>query len=361
MKKQLLKAGLVMLTIFAVLSCSRKVDTLKLQLEVRSANGLSNERIKACILEQLLSFDDQLELKDISLTGDGNALNLTVENFAEDNEANEAVKQIQYRLTRPNTGLKIYETYDMAECYPYLMKLDDLLKEANTDTVPVKAAKTPETLEEKLAAKTDSMNREEAKNRHFRGLLTLNFEKIGQVRFNMPPGPVFGYCLPKDTAELFAVFRQGYAAGIFPKNLLIRTSTHEDKIGMLDLYALRLTPPFNKPAMEGDMIASATEGLDPNTGQAFISLQFEHSYVNEWKELTKRSAPSFSGQGKSLAMVVDNKVLSAPVVYGEIPNGATQISGIFTMEEINDICNRLKAPYMPCELVVVGIDLIPQK
>jgi SecD/SecF fusion protein len=72
-----------------------------------------------------------------------------------------------------------------------------------------------------------------------------------------------------------------------------------------------------------------------------------------WRKMTGANI------GRQVAIVLDNRVYSAPVVQGEIPNGNSNISGNFTIDEAKDLANILKAGRMPVptrivEEVVVG-------
>src|SRR5690606_40666119 len=51
--------------------------------------------------------------------------------------------------------------------------------------------------------------------------------------------------------------------------------------------------------------------------------------------------------------VLDNAVYSAPYVQGEIPNGNSQITGNFTVEEAKDLANVLRAGSLPAPLTIV--------
>ena len=66
-----------------------------------------------------------------------------------------------------------------------------------------------------------------------------------------------------------------------------------------------------------------------------------------------------------MAIPLDEKVYSAPVVQGEIPNGSSQITGSFTLEEAKDLANILRSGSLPApvriiEDVVVGPSLSTQ-
>ena len=45
---------------------------------------------------------------------------------------------------------------------------------------------------------------------------------------------------------------------------------------------------------------------------------------------------------KGMAIIVDKKMITMPIISSEIPDGKLQISGMFTVEEIKNIVNKLK-------------------
>ena len=56
---------------------------------------------------------------------------------------------------------------------------------------------------------------------------------------------------------------------------------------------------------------------------------------------------------KRIAIALDERVYSAPVVHTEIPNGNSQITGHFTLEEAKDLANILKAGSLPAPVKIV--------
>ncbi|MBL4734742.1 MAG: hypothetical protein JKY18_05280 [Flavobacteriales bacterium] len=66
-----------------------------------------------------------------------------------------------------------------------------------------------------------------------------------------------------------------------------------------------------------------------------------------WKQLTAANI------GKALAIVIDDKVYSFPTVNTEIPNGRSNISGAFTINEAKDFATLLNVSPLPCRLKVV--------
>ncbi len=57
--------------------------------------------------------------------------------------------------------------------------------------------------------------------------------------------------------------------------------------------------------------------------------------------------------GRQFAIVLDNKVISAPVIREPILGGSGQISGNFTVQSANDLAILLRAGALPAKLTIV--------
>ncbi len=76
-------------------------------------------------------------------------------------------------------------------------------------------------------------------------------------------------------------------------------------------------------------------------------MQMNSNGAKNWRRLTSLNV------GRRIAIVLDNFVYSAPFVQNEIPNGNSQITGDFTIEEAQDLANILKAGTLPAPTTIV--------
>ncbi|HBY39855.1 MAG TPA: protein translocase subunit SecD, partial [Alteromonas sp.] len=109
-------------------------------------------------------------------------------------------------------------------------------------------------------------------------------------------------------------------------------------------------------AMDGEHIKDAQLGFDPNTSEPVVTFKLDNTGSRIFAEMTK------SHIGVPLAIVLDNKVLTAPVIRSVIAAGAGEISGNFTPSEAKDLALLLRAGALPVPLDVmeertVGPDL----
>ena len=100
------------------------------------------------------------------------------------------------------------------------------------------------------------------------------------------------------------------------------------------------------PVLTGDHLTSASVGFD-QYGQPIVQLQFD----DEGGKIFDRT--TFQNIGKQLAIVLDGKIHSAPVIRDRIPNGQAQISGNFTNEEASDLSLVLRAGALPAPVIII--------
>ena len=115
-------------------------------------------------------------------------------------------------------------------------------------------------------------------------------------------------------------------------------------------------PVRNTVVLGGDRLSDASAGFDPETRQPVVNFRFDRSGAREFGNITQANV------GKPFAIVLDGKVLSAPVIREPITGGSGQISGDFTVQEAGTLSALLRAGALPAKLTVieersVGADL----
>jgi SecD/SecF fusion protein len=116
------------------------------------------------------------------------------------------------------------------------------------------------------------------------------------------------------------------------------------------LYALSGST-TGESQLSGDIIVDARPTTS-QTGQIEVLMKMNDFGANEWKALTKKNI------GEYIAIVLDDKVYSAPTVQGEIPNGISTISGQFDIKEADFLANVLKAGKLPAPATIVAEDVV---
>ena len=105
-----------------------------------------------------------------------------------------------------------------------------------------------------------------------------------------------------------------------------------------------------RPEMTGEAVSNAVMkfGLDPrDPSSAGVSMTLTNKGANTFRKVTGANI------GRQLAIVLDNKVQSAPVIRDRIPTGQAQITGHFNTSEAKDLAIVLRAGALPAPLRIV--------
>lgn len=121
---------------------------------------------------------------------------------------------------------------------------------------------------------------------------------------------------------------------------------------VFELYALKTSSIAGGPALEGDVISDARSDYDQK-GNPEVVMVMNADGARAWRSITA-AASADPNNKKSVAIVLDNLVYSAPTVQGEIPNGISSISGSFKVEDTQDLANVLKAGRLPAPAKIVS-------
>ncbi len=99
--------------------------------------------------------------------------------------------------------------------------------------------------------------------------------------------------------------------------------------------------------VSGADLTDAQPGFDQRTSEPIVSFRFNSTGARKFAEATQQNV------GKPFAIVLDNKVISAPVIREPILGGSGQISGSFTVEQANDLAIMLRAGALPAPLTII--------
>lgn len=103
----------------------------------------------------------------------------------------------------------------------------------------------------------------------------------------------------------------------------------------------------DRVAVAGDRLTDARAGFDQRTGEPIVSFKFDGVGARQFGDVTRQNV------GRPFAIVLDGKVLSAPVIREPITGGAGQISGSFTVAESVTLSAMLRAGALPAPLTVI--------
>lgn len=97
----------------------------------------------------------------------------------------------------------------------------------------------------------------------------------------------------------------------------------------------------------GEDLADSQPGFDSRNGEPVINFRFNQTGARKFGAFTKDNV------GRPFAIVLDDKVLSAPVIREPILGGTGQISGNFTVESSNTLAVQLRSGALPTKLTIV--------
>jgi preprotein translocase subunit SecD len=99
--------------------------------------------------------------------------------------------------------------------------------------------------------------------------------------------------------------------------------------------------------VSGGDLTDAQAAFDQRTGEPIVNFKFNTAGARRFAQATSENV------GLPFAIILDGKVISAPVIREPITGGQGQISGGFTVEQANDLAILLRAGALPARLTVV--------
>lgn len=99
--------------------------------------------------------------------------------------------------------------------------------------------------------------------------------------------------------------------------------------------------------VSGADLTDAQPSFDQRTGQPVVSFRFNGTGARKFAQATTENVK------QPFAIVLDNEVISAPVIQEPITGGSGQISGNFTVQQANDLAILLRAGALPAPLTII--------
>ncbi|MGV1013931.1 MAG: protein translocase subunit SecD [Methyloceanibacter sp.] len=99
--------------------------------------------------------------------------------------------------------------------------------------------------------------------------------------------------------------------------------------------------------VSGENLVDAQPGFDGRTGEPVVTFRFDAAGAKRFGKVTQENV------GLPFAIVLDGKVVSAPVIREPILGGTGQISGNFSVQEANDLAVLLRSGALPAKLTVI--------
>ena len=260
------------------------------------------------------------------------------------------------KLLQGSANLEFWETYQIDEVANYLTEANARLAAAQAKANAGETAETAEAAESEDAAldaalaAADSLNADNSANAPLFSKLQM-YAGFGGV----------GFAYAADTAAISRMLNE--QASRFPRRLNWAWGVKGfdpqggKKENYFVLYALKgkgndNTVPSLSDATVGNMIEDANHEYQQLSGQYEVNMTMTPEAASEWSKVTGANI------GKSVAIVLDGMVYSAPRVNQQIDGGRSNITGNFSLEEATDLANVLKSGKMAAAVNIVSEDVV---
>ncbi len=99
--------------------------------------------------------------------------------------------------------------------------------------------------------------------------------------------------------------------------------------------------------LTGQNLVDAQASFDSRTGEPVVTFRFDAAGAKRFGKITQENV------GLPFAVLLDNKVITAPRINEPILGGTGQISGNFTVERANDLAVLLRSGALPAKLTAI--------
>ncbi len=132
------------------------------------------------------------------------------------------------------------------------------------------------------------------------------------------------------------------AGRVPPGSELLPSDDEIDSAGQPVLYAVR-----KRVVVSGDRLVDAQSQMDQQTGRPIVSFRFDTVGGRKFGRFTSENV------GRLLAIVLDNRVISAPRIQSAITGGSGIITGRFTVQQTTDLALLLRAGALPAPITIL--------
>lgn len=210
-----------------------------------------------------------------------------------------------------------WETFDIGEIFPDLQEANAKLKEMMGEN----------------AAETDSLLKE---NPMF-SVLMPPVSHEGELL----KGALAGTSKISDTARVNTMVNHPAIKTILPRDLKLMWEFKplEYNPELIQLVAVKISTLDARPPLDGSTVLEAKALSSDYPVRVSLKMNDEGAHI--WARMTAENV------GRQIAIVVNNRVYSFPMVHAAIEGGHSEISGNFSPEEAADLAGILNAGQMP--------------
>jgi SecD/SecF fusion protein len=282
------------------------------------------------------------------------------------------------KLLQQTAQLEFWDTYDNRELIGFLGNAYEnanalKAKKEETPTLVVDSAATATTLTDSTAKSGSLLDSLAEQTTEVAKDTTKGVDDISPLRKVLEPrfsqeggageGPVVGLAFGKDTAEVNRLLGNPLVKSAFPPDvrLLWGMKPFGNDGRVYALYAVKVNPSSPEAPLTGKVITDAYQDHDPMSGTFACGIRMNNLGASKWEKMTE-AAVGASVDGKkfnrSIAIVLDNRVITAPTVQNKIAGGSSQITGLDNLEEALDLANILKSGKLEAKTVVIEEQIV---
>ena len=271
------------------------------------------------------------------------------------------------KLLQGTASLEFWATYENNEIYPALEQANAVirgLKEAGeiadttakvetADSSAAQAATDSPALLAKLdstaVADTAAVQAQDTAAFEAQFPLFAKLHPMVDEQGQIYGGPVIGRAMSFDTAAVNRYMQLPQVKALLPRDIKLFWGVKSaDPAGTVyDLYAIKANTRDGKAPLDGGVVTEAREEYSQHGAAAEVSMVMNATGARIWARMTADNI------GRSIAIVLDGYVYSAPRVNGEIEGGRSSITGQFTIQEAKDLANVLKSGKLPAPARII--------
>ena len=271
------------------------------------------------------------------------------------------------KLLQGTASLEFWATYENNEIYPALEQANAVirgLKEAGeiadttakvetADSSAAQAATDSPALLAKLdstaVADTAAVQAQDTAAFEAQFPLFAKLHPMVDEQGQIYGGPVIGRAMSFDTAAVNRYMQLPQVKALLPRDIKLFWGVKSaDPAGTVyDLYAIKANTRDGKAPLDGGVVTDAREEYSQHGAAAEVSMVMNATGARTWARMTADNT------GRSIAIVLDGYVYSAPNVKDEIEGGRSSITGQFTIQEAKDLANVLKSGKLPAPARII--------
>ena len=160
--------------------------------------------------------------------------------------------------------------------------------------------------------------------------------------------PVIGRAFASDTARVNELLRDPSVRNMFPPGAepmwtASPVLTTEDGREAFHLLAVRA-----EPELTGEVVTDASVQFDRQTNEPKVSITMNSEGARQWDRITAANV------GNRVSIVLDNFVYSSPNIQTRISGGRTEITGLESRQEAQDIVTVLQSGRLQTDLNIIS-------